>query len=264
MDDNLKYGTDYSDQKQDHFSSAPREDNKLVRTIKSIIVGTEKCEILDDSIINHKYYNSFNYSLLSQGPQALPISLGITSPNQQEGKTLVASNLAVSFAMGSQKKTVLIDLNILNPRLHQIFGTPPAPGLADAFKDGEIHLYQTVIENLFVLPCGNFLWQNDRILQSRSFSYFAAHITKSAPLSLDHLIAFRDVIYSLEQEYDILIVDMPAINSGEVPILFANQMNGLVIVVNSGKTKRDDLDRMFQHINKHQVLGFVLNRFKKD
>ena len=51
-------------------------------------------------------------------------------------------------------------------------------------------------------------------------------------------------------------VEQPA---EEIPVLFTNQLNGLLIVVKTGKTKREDLDVMFQHINQHQVVGFVFN-----
>jgi len=80
-------------------------------------------------------------------------------------------------------------------------------------------------------------------------------------LGLNQLSAFRDVIYSLEQEFDIVIVDMPSINNESVPVLFAKQLNGVIVVVDSGKTRREELDTMFRQLNERQVLGFVLNRF---
>ena len=83
-------------------------------------------------------------------------------------------------------------------------------------------------------------------------------------LGLDQLSSFRDVIYSLEQEFEFIIVDMPSMETEEVPVLYANQLNGLVVVIDSGRTKQEDLDAMFHKVNERQVLGFVFNRFKQN
>ena len=250
-----------SEGKPDQGETPPRveTDNKLVRSIKSIVINPEKGKVLDDTIIKFKYYNSFNYSLLARGQDDVTLTLGITSPKQGEGKTLVACNLAMSLAMGSQKNTVLVDLNINNPRLHQVFGVIPSPGLGEALRNGAIHLSQTVIDHLAVLPVGNVPLHLESVLRYPTISGLPASTIQRNVLGLDQLAAFRDVIYSLEQEFDFVIVDLPAMNTEEIPVLFTNQLNGLLIVVKTGKTKREDLDVMFQHINQHQVVGFVFN-----
>ncbi len=241
----------------------PANENKLVRVIKSIVVNEKAGTYVDQNIIKFQYYNAFNYSLLDRGADALHLTLGVTSARPGQGKTLVASNLAVSLAMGSQKKTVLVDLNFLNPRLHEIFGINSAPGLSEAFQNGKIHVSRTLIDRLYVLPVGNFLTSQEGVIQSESFSDLASRELARPMIGLSQLPAFRDIIYSLEQEFEFVIVDMPSINSQGIPVLFANQLNGLIVVVDSGKTKREELDEMFQHINDRQVLGFVFNRVRE-
>jgi protein-tyrosine kinase len=164
--------------------------------------------------------------------------------------------------MGSQKSTVLVDLNILNPRLHEIFGIAQTPGLADALNNGTIHVSQTAIEHLSVLTAGRFIPHKEGVLNQLQTSEQTRGTRLQPSLGLDQLPAFRDVIYSLEQEFELVIVDMPAINTEGVPVLFANHLNGLLVVINSGRTKQEDLDSMFHQVNEHQVLGFVMNRFK--
>lgn len=239
-----------------------KENTKLVRLIKSIEVSPEKGKFIDNRVVKFKYYNAFNYSLLSRGHDEVNMTLGITSPKHGEGKTLVACNLAVSLAMGSQKKTILVDLNVVSPRLHKIFGVPQSPGLTDAFSNGSIHISRTAIEHLSVLTSGKFISHQEALQQPDAFSDLAAaHTVVTPSLGLEQLPAFRDVVYSLEQEFEFVIVDMPAIHSEGVPALFTNQLNGLLVVVDSGKTKREEIDAMFHHINERQVLGFVFNRF---
>jgi protein-tyrosine kinase len=238
-------------------------ENRLVRLIKSIVVSEERPTYIDESVIQFKYYNSFNYSLLSRGNEDVTLTLGITSPRQGEGKTLVACNLAASFAMGAQKKTVLVDLNVFNPRLHRVFGIEKSPGLAEALRNGTIHISRTAIEHLSVLTAGRFLSHPESMTAPTPHAAARALAAMPRPfLGLDLLPAFRDVIYSLEQEFEMVIVDMPAMNLEGVPVLFANHLNGLLVVINSGRTKQEDLDAMFHQVNERQVLGFVFNRFR--
>ncbi len=238
------------------------EGTKLVRVLRSIIVNPERGKTIDQGVVQFKYYNSFNYSLLSRDHETVNLTMGITSANPGEGKTLVACNLAVSLAMGSQKKTILVDLNIHNPQLHRVFGVPQVPGLMDAFRDGTIHISESVVDHLSILTAGI-----PALAAERQPATLPDHPRHGAPLptpmlGLEQLTAFRDIIYSLEQEFDFIIVDMPAIRGTSVPVLFANQLNGLLVVVDSTRTKREEIDAMFRSINKNQVLGFVYNRYQ--
>ncbi|HUL44381.1 MAG TPA: CpsD/CapB family tyrosine-protein kinase [Bacteroidota bacterium] len=245
------------------FGHEPKE-NKLVRLIKSVVISAEQGTYVDESIVKFKYYNAFNYSLLSRDRENIHLSMGVTGTRRGIGKTLVACNLAVSLALGSQKKTVLVDLHVANPRLHTIFGVSPTPGLADAFLNGQIHVTRTAIDNLAILPIGNFVptLEETRPLGDSS-TVVVEPITVRPELGIHHLSAFRDVVYSLEQEFDVVIVDMPPINNESVSVLFANQLNGVIVVIDSGRTKREELDSMFHQLNERQVLGFVLNRFNE-
>jgi protein-tyrosine kinase len=225
-----------------------KKEQRLVRLIKSVVENPERGGRIDEGVVQFRYFNAFN------------MSLGITSARRGEGKTLVACNLAVSLAMGFQKKTVLVDLNFAQPRIHDIFGLSNATGLAEAFTNGAIHVSRTLVEHLYVLNAGVVPVFHDTGGRASNPSPVHGGGAVKPLLGLDQLTAFRDVIYSLEQEFDFVIVDMPSVGSDEIPALFHNQLNGLLIVVDSGKTKKDELDAMFQKVNQRQVLGFVFNR----
>jgi len=236
------------------------QDNKLVRLLKSIVINPEEPGPIDTKIVSFRYYNTFNFSLLSKGEKGFNMSLGITSPKEGDGKTLVASNLAVSLAVGYQRKTVLIDLNFRKPRLHEVFGTPLSPGLAEAFKNGRIYISRTKIEHLFVIASGQYA--NNPYGWNSPDGSFSSHEAGKPSVDIEQMAAFRDIIYSLQQEFEFIIVDLPAIDFRSLPTLFANQLNGLLLVMHAGKTRREEIDRIFQHLHQHQILGFVLNRFK--
>ena len=248
------------DDKGEDTTNTPHRDDKLVRLIKAVSVHQEVPEYVDENIIKFKYYNSFNFSFLSRDHKDFNLTFGITSSNAGEGKTLVACNLAVALVLGSQKKTVLVDLNVTNPCLHSIFGTQAQPGLIDSFMNSHVDVYRTRIENLFVVPVGNFAIHQSSWMNAAT----AAPQQNDKPsIGLEQLATFRDVIYSLQQDFEFVIVDMPSIQNGSIPLLFANQLNGLIVVVESGRTKREDIDALLQHINVHQILGFVFNRFNE-
>lgn len=232
--------------------------------VKSVVVSLAPGAHIDTSTVAFPYYNSFNYALLTGEHRDVRLVVGVTSPNRGEGKTLVASNLAVSLAMGYRKKTVVIDLNVQQPRLHEVFGLALSPGLTEALENGTIHVSSTQVEGLCVLTAGAC---QDRHVMEQTLSDSAVaslQTTEEPAFGLEQLSAFLDVLYSLEQEFEFVVVDMPAINTGNFPILFASRLNGLIVVVDTRKTSRQELDKMFRQVNQHQVLGFVFNRVRDD
>ena len=236
------------------------ENRKIVRLFKTIVLNPEQGKEIDSRVVAFRYYNAFNYSLLPRIDEEVALSIGITSANVGEGKTLVASNLAVSLAMAYQRETILVDLNIQHPRLHKIFGTVQAPGLTEALENGSIHVSKTSIDHLFVLSAGALQGKHgwmQNVSQERN-----DHQNGSSPsVGLEQLAAFRDVIYSLKHEFEFIIVDMPPIHAANFPILFANQLAGLLVVLQVGKTKRVEVGKIFRKISRNHVLGFVVNEF---
>jgi Mrp family chromosome partitioning ATPase len=238
-------------------------EQQLVRVSRTIVEKPDPGTRVDESVIKFEYFNSFNYSIIArEDKKDVSLTLGITSANPGEGKTLVASNLAVSLALGTQRDTCLVDLNFARPRIHDIFGIENTPGLADAFYNGTISVGQTSIEHLWVLSCGImplFQQAGDAAANPEP----AAAGDRARPLlGLDQLTAFRDVIYSLRGRFDFIIVDVPSIRTGQIPVLFTHYLNTMLVVVNSAKTKKEDIEGLFQTLNKDQVSGFIMNRYK--
>lgn len=217
------------------------DESKLTRYIRPVVVNTRPAEFVNSNIISFELYNSFNYSLfLGDGKNTIRCSLGITSPNTGEGKTTSACNLAAALAMGSNRKTVLVDLNFTKPVVHEIFGITNGPGLSDALLGEEIFVTPTQIENLSVMSSGL-----NKIIPVKRFSFF------------------NEIATSLLHEFEFMIVDMPSVNTRSFPTLIANQLTGLIIVVEARRTKRRDVDRIFRHVNERSVLGFVMNKISE-
>ena len=224
----------------------PSKSNKSIwkpdQSLMPIVVSETRSNFIDPKVVHQKYYNSFNYSKLPQEYKKMNLSLGVTSARSGEGKTHIAANLATSFAVGYKKKTVLVDLNIKNPSIHKIFDIDPNPGLTHTLKNREIQLTQSMHDQLYLLPIGDV---NDY------------------SLGLSDILAIRDLICTLEEQFDFIVVDMsPILPITEFPVLFANEVDGLITVVDSKTTKQSDMKEIFRHINEDQITGFVFNRME--
>jgi Mrp family chromosome partitioning ATPase len=229
----------------------------LVRLIKSITVRKEPIGNIDRNIVSPHFYNSFNFPLLERNRPGVNLTIGVTSTNRREGKTLVVANLAVSLALAHQRETVVVDLNVRSPRLHDILGTSQSPGLIEALFDNQIEVSKTSVEHLYVLSAGNLaklsvLLDPDTIRNEWK--------TEGTSMGLEHIAAFRDILYSLKQKFDFVIVDMPSIQEPVVPMALTHQMEGIIAVVSANNTTHKDVQKMFTKINQNQILGFVFNR----
>ena len=214
------------------------------KSLMEVSVNPEQGSYIDNEVICSKFYNSFNYSKLPSEYKNLHLTLGVTSAKSGEGKTLVSSNLAVSFALGYKRKTVIIDLNYKNPEQHKIFGVDQQPGLSKAMETGVIDLAQSQIDQLYVLPTGDV--ENFR-------------------LELNNIMGIRQVINTLESQFDFVIVDMSSVFPIEdFPVLFANEVDGLLAVLDTQQTRRSEVEEMFNHLNKNQVVGFIMNKYSKN
>jgi protein-tyrosine kinase len=248
----------------DEQPSPGTNSRNLVRLLKPVIIGPKQGNYVDPKVVSPRFYNSFHYSALSKGHAGVNLAVGITSSNPGEGKTLVASNLAVSFAVANERETILVDLNIASPRLHDIFGTDISPGLMDALNDATIQVIQTSIGHLCVLPAGDKRGSSvvaEGIASREDERSNAAH---KYAVEMGQVAAFRDVIYSLKEEFEFVIVDMPAIREPLFSPLLTHQMDGMIVVVNANKTKLEDIESIFQVVDQSQVLGFVFNRASMD
>jgi len=235
-------------------------DKNLVRLLKPVVIADDAGGPIDDTIVSPEYYNRFSYSLLAKGATSVSLTVGITSANPGEGKTLVASNLAVSLALANRRDTILVDLSIRSPRLHSVFGTPLGPGLMEAIDGSTIQVWKTRVDHLHVLPAGlagMALLSGD----VRSSFESAGGFENDLPaLGLDKVVLFRDIIYSLREHFEFVIVDMPVLKEPHVPVLLTHQMDGLLVVVDATRTRHEDVERMFRQLNSSQILGFVFNR----
>lgn len=230
----------------------------LVRLKRKIVIREEKGARLDAARVDARFYNNFDSSMMMKLKSFGKLVIGITSAKRSDGKTLVAANLAVSMSLAKQVKIVLVDLNIANPDLHNVFGVPLAPGLMETFSDLTVNVCTTPLKDVCVLPVGNVTENPLTALQLGSNGLGQKELDRS--VGPDQLAAFRDITYSLAQEFDFVIVDLPPVEEASWTTLFTKQLDGVIVVVSAGKSKQEEINRLMNLLGQDLVLGFVFNR----
>lgn len=213
------------------------------QSILPMVISDRVLEDYDTKIISQKYTNSFNFSKLASVSGNLNMSIGITSANRREGKTLVASNMAVSLASAYQRSTILVDLNFKNPELHKIFNAPLGPGVVEAITLKTVHVRPTAVENLYLMTAGES--------------------SKFKP-GIQQTLLLRELLSTLKREFNTVIVDMSSLLPiSESSVHFINEIDGLITVVDTKQTKKESLKKVFNHIDEKQFVGYIFNRVKE-
>lgn len=152
-------------------------------------------------------------------------SLLITSPNQSEGKTTLAVNLA--WAMSAvDHRVALVDVDFRRPRVHEIFNCPAQPGLSDNLLAG-IPLPQLALRvdehgsrNLIVIPTGT---------------------EPPSPADFVASPAFTSLIRSIESQADLVVLDAPPVLPVSDAPSIGRQVDAVIVTVKAGSTTRDQL-----------------------
>jgi len=181
-------------------------------------------------------------NLLFMSPDQPFRRLLVTSAQPGEGKTTVASALAIAMAQAGQR-VILVDCDLRRPRLHKIFGQPQGrSSLSESLLDPahlDLATARTDLPRLSVLPAGPTPPNPAELLQSDSF---------------------RHLLTRLEREFDLVILDSPPLVVTDAAIL-ATRVDGSVMVVRRGTSDRRDVQRARRAISDvgGSLIGAVLN-----
>jgi protein-tyrosine kinase len=169
-------------------------------------------------------------------------SLMVTSSGPGEGKSTTTANLAVVFAQQG-KKVLMIDGDLRKPTVHYTFRLNNHIGLTNVLTKQatmEKAIRETDQENLYVLPSGPIPPNPAELLGSRTM---------------------EEVLAIATEQFDLVIFDTPPVLAVTDAQVLANQCNGVVLVVSSGKTENEaavKAKELLVNANA-KLLGVVLN-----
>lgn len=170
-----------------------------------------------------------------------------TSSIQGEGKTTTAANLAFSIAK-SNKKVLLMDLDLRNPRVNRLVKQPVAPGLTN-YLSGFNSLEEILHRNLFP-----------------DLDVICAGTVSPNPAEMIASDGMTKLLQQLKEKYDFIILDTPPINLVSDAIPMVRQSDGVVLVVRPGYTARKEVQNAISQIRfvEGKILGVVANGVREE
>lgn len=149
-----------------------------------------------------------------------PVMLTITSPGAGDGKSMIASNLALSFAEAGYR-TLLIDGDIRRGKLHSVFNIDRRPGLLD-YLAGEADIQDIMRE---VSPNGRFT-----VIPSGTRRHRGPELLTSARLPA--------LINTMRTRFDVILIDSAPLGAGIDGFALGVATRNMILVMRTGVTDR--------------------------
>jgi len=215
---------------------------RLVPVITNAVPG-EKLEVLK----NPSSFISEQFKTLKvrirEDCETPPRVMTISSPDPQDGKSLVSANLALALSMESGRRTVIVDCDLRNPTLNRHLGITVEPGLIQCLSSSQMspYCFMRRIGNLYLMTSGGIA---------------------ENPIDLLSLRRMKEVIDQLRLDFDTVILDAPPLS----PIADARIVSGLsdsiILVIRRGKTGKRSIENAFKIMDQNKLLGVVFNDVK--
>ena len=193
------------------------------------------------SMLSEEFRSLRSHLILMRKQKSLQRLL-ITSPLPQEGKTFVTAHLAQALARQRGRRVLMIDGDLRASALHKALGAPQAPGLSE-YLSGTCDL-------------GTAMWRG---LQDNLF-FLAGGERPQNPTELLGNGRLESLLATLTPAFDWIILDSPPVIPVSDAKLLAQLCDGVLMLVQAGRTPFDLAQEACQEFSKTQLLGVVLNR----
>ena len=180
-------------------------------------------------------------------------TLMVTSAHPGEGKTFTSINLGISIAQELSRSVLLVDCDLRQPEVNHFdfasdfFGVEIKQGLSD-YLLGQVDLEDILlnpgIDKLTILPGGKSILNSAELLVSPRMKMLVKEV--KARYGKDRIVIF----------------DSPSILTISDPLAFARFVDGILLVVETKKSTREDIKKVMNLLKDRVILGTVLNKFK--
>ncbi len=213
-------------------------------SVERAVLRERRVIMPDDSDPAAHAYRMLRTQLLRQARTQQLRMIGVVSSADGEGKTLTAANLALSVAAEPNQTVLLVDLDLRHPSLATLLGLNVDRGLDSWFNSeaaiAELFVKLEGIDRLRVLPTLHPVLRSSEAL--------------AGPRA-------NELLTQLKSRYTdrLVIVDLPPALLADDVLTVAPLLDGVLLVVSEGRTRREDLTRLKELLGPVRVLGTVLN-----
>jgi non-specific protein-tyrosine kinase len=200
--------------------------------------------LADDPGTAARAYRMLRAQLLHRARTSRMRAFGIVSAVCGEGKTITAINLALSLTAEPNQRVALLDFDLSHPSIAQTLGIAPLSGLDTWLTDG-------------TQPASAVLCELEGIARLHIAPTLAPLSHSSERLAGQRA---RALLEELRQDDGrLLIVDLPPALLSHDVLTVAPLVDGFILVVTEGKTRREDVERVIELIGRERIVGTVLN-----
>lgn len=168
-------------------------------------------------------------------------SLLITSGLPGEGKTFVATNIALTLAGRDNSRVLLIDGDLRKPAAHAVLGAPPKPGFAE-YLAGKAKIEEVLqsgpIPNFSFIPGGDGAGCEGELTANQKT---------------------EEIVARMAREFEWIIVDSSPVIPVSDPISLARACDAVLLVARAVSTPYPITQKAKQELSGSRILGIVLN-----
>lgn len=179
---------------------------------------------------------ALHHAQIDRGIRTVMITSGLAG----EGKSLTATNLALTLADSYKRRVLLVDADLRRPSLNKVFQVPDTSGLSDGLESDEERRLPViqVSSHLTLLPAGR---------------------PTPDPMALLTSKRMRHIVGEAREAFDWVLLDTPPIALLPDASLLAAMVDTSVLVVRAATTPLAAAQRALEAVGRNRVIGVVLN-----
>jgi len=209
-------------------TAAPAADSRLIALTGGDTLGAEKFRLLRARLRHLREKRQLN-------------RVAITSGVPDDGKTLVACNLAVSLASHNAEKVLLLEGDLRKPTVGTQFGLKDLKGISEWAQEEA--------------PLSDFIYR----LENSGLFLLTAGKPADDALKILHSSRFLEALAQIAGSFDWIIIDTPPLAPVADAHFWSRHADGVLLVVRQGRTPKTVLQKGLETLDGTSLLGVVLN-----
>jgi len=165
-----------------------------------------------------------------------------TSSTQNEGKSTISINSAITLCSDQQSRVALVDCDFRKSSFGRILGFAAEKGLTDYLTEEvgiEDIAFDGLVPGLTIIPAGSKQTNIYELLDSNRM---------------------KELVPYLKERFDYVIIDTPPVLTFPDTTILAPLVDGIAFIINCRKTKKSIVKRAVEALKDHRIMGFVANQ----